>query len=152
MSFTRAATRTTVVIVTSRSKQACDKTACPSGKITETTGSGPASWRHNNSLAGISDIVGNAYEWTPGARLVDGEVHIIKDNDMSLDDTDHSANSSAWRAIDYQTGDLVSPGHANAVRFALSGAAGGTLVINSGGNFRDIAGKAISAEAQAVLK
>lgn len=116
------------------------------------TGSGPAGWRHNNSMVGISDIVGNAYEWTPGARLVDGEVHIIKDNDMSLDDTDHGANSSAWRAIDYQTGELVSPGHANAVRFALSGAADGTLVINSGGNFRDIAGNAISAEAQAVLK
>ncbi|MDR7119771.1 hypothetical protein [Rheinheimera soli] len=37
-------------------------------------GSGPATWRHDGTLAGISDLVGNVWEWQDGLSLVDGRI------------------------------------------------------------------------------
>ncbi len=116
------------------------------------TGSGPASWRHNNTMMGISDLCGNVWEWAPGLRLVDGEIHIIADNDAALNATDLSAGSSAWKAIDAATGALVSPGSSGVVSLAASGSTNGTIAVSSGGDFKALASHGVSADALQVLK
>ncbi len=37
-------------------------------------GSGPDAWRHNNSPWGISDLVGNVWEWLDGFKLQAGQI------------------------------------------------------------------------------
>lgn len=81
------------------------------------TGSGPASWRHDHTMHGISDLCGNVWEWTPGLRLVDGEIQIIPNNDAALSSTDFGKTSSAWRAIRASDGALVTPGTADTLKF-----------------------------------
>lgn len=92
-----------------------------SGTARTLTGSGPAGWRHDNSHAGIADLCGNVWEWTPGIRLVDGEIQVIPNNDAALITTDLSAGSTAWRAI-LQDGSLVAPGTANTLKYDASAA------------------------------
>ena len=93
------------------------------------TGSGPASWRHDNTPFGIADLNGNTWEWAPGMRIQDGEIQIIPDNDAALHTVDLSAASTVWQAIDAATGNLVAPGTAGTVRYAnaSSGTADHTL-------------------------
>ena len=45
-------------------------------------GSGPASWRHDNSFSGISDLVGNVWEWMSGFKMVDGRILLSPDNEI----------------------------------------------------------------------
>jgi len=59
-----------------------------SGAARTLTGSGPASWRHDKSLAGISDMVGNVYKWVDGMKLVDGKFFMPNDNDFDADEAD----------------------------------------------------------------
>lgn len=105
------------------------------------TGSGPAAWRHDNTPNGISDLNGNIWEWTPGMRIVGGEIQVIPDNLAALNATDLGATSSAWKAINGATGALVTPTFTgsiaggdyvpttlNSVRYALSGTSAYTLV------------------------
>lgn len=56
------------------------------------TGSGPASWRHNNDMGGIADLVGNVWEWQDGMKLVDGQIHLLQDNDFD-------AGEASWQAM-----------------------------------------------------
>ena len=44
------------------------------GKASVHAGSGPDAWRHNNSPWGISDLVGNVWEWLDGFKLQDGQI------------------------------------------------------------------------------
>lgn len=81
-----------------------------------TTGSGPASWNHDNTVAGISDLVGNMTEWVAGLRLVDGEIQVIRDNNAADSQADHSAGSALWRGI-AQDGSLVAPGTAGTLKY-----------------------------------
>lgn len=99
------------------------------------TGSGPATWRHDHTMHGISDLCGNVWEWAPGMRIVGGEIHVIANNDAAMGATDMAAGSTAWRAIDGATGELVAPGHANAVKYATSGTASYTLVLANWASF-----------------
>ncbi len=83
------------------------------------TGSGPLSWRHDGTPAGIADLVGNVSEWVAGLRLVNGEIQIIPDNDAALPEADMSRNSPQWRAI-RTDGALVSPGSAGTLKYDIS--------------------------------
>ena len=94
------------------------------------TGSGPVSWRHDNSPAGIADLVGNVWEWTGGLRLNAGEINIIADNNASAHDVDMSADSSAWKAI-LQNGTLATPGTADTLKYDAVGSNGtGAVKLN----------------------
>ena len=52
------------------------------------TGTGPDAWRHDGSPTGISDLVGNVWEWLWGLKLVNGRIYAAPDNDTSLDEGD----------------------------------------------------------------
>jgi hypothetical protein len=43
-------------------------------------GSGPASWRHDGTMSGIADLVGNVWEWNDGLKMVDGRLYFPTDN------------------------------------------------------------------------
>ena len=45
-----------------------------SGNARIRAGSGPATWRHDGTVAGISDLVGNVWEWQDGMSLIDGRI------------------------------------------------------------------------------
>ena len=68
---------------------------------------------------GVTDIVGNVHKWIV-ARLVDGEIQIIPNNNAAIHKTDLGANSTAWRAI-LQDGSLVAPGTAGTLKFDYTG-------------------------------
>jgi len=55
-----------------------------SGSAHTLTGSGPASWRHSGDFTGISDLVGNVWEWQDGMKLVDGVIKMPSDNNYTL--------------------------------------------------------------------
>ena len=44
------------------------------------TGSGPLSWRHNNAINGIADLVGNVWEWQDGFKQVEGQIVVAERN------------------------------------------------------------------------
>jgi hypothetical protein len=50
------------------------------------TGSGPASWSHDHTNAGIFDLNGNVWEWNDGLRIIDGKIYVHKDNDFETPD------------------------------------------------------------------
>lgn len=132
------------------------------------TGSGPASWRHDNSVGGIADLNGNIWEWSPGLRVVGGEIQVIANNDAALNATDLSATSSAWKAIAGDTGALITPTFtgsiaggdyvpttSKSVRYDVSGTANYTLVRASGQSFEGMTNPGstpVAAAALTVLK
>lgn len=129
------------------------------------TGSGPAAWRHDNSNSGISDLHGNILEWTPGVRLVSGEIQIIDNNNAALNATDLGATSAAWKAIHGGTGALINPTFtgsiaggdyvpttANSVRYAANGTAAYTLVRASGSSFEGMTNPGATPVADAALQ
>jgi len=132
------------------------------------TGSGPASWRHDNTPAGISDLCGNIWEWTPGLRIVAGEFQVIPNNNAALDATDLDPTSSAWKAIDGANGNFITPTFtgsivgddyvpttSRSVRIAESGTEPYTLVRASGSSLAGVSNPGstpVAAAALAVLK
>jgi hypothetical protein len=50
------------------------------------TGGGPHAWRHDNSHAGIADLVGNVWEWQGGLKLNDGQIYMPNDNNFTLEE------------------------------------------------------------------
>lgn len=75
------------------------------------TGTGGKNWE----AYGVNDIVGNVNKWIV-ARLVDGEIQIIPNNNAAIHNTDLSENSAAWRAI-MPNGALVAPGTEGTLKF-----------------------------------
>ena len=51
-----------------------------SGTARTLNGSGPASWRHDGTMAGIDGLVGNVWEWIDGMKLVAGKFYFPDDN------------------------------------------------------------------------
>lgn len=79
------------------------------------TGTGGKNWE----ALGVNDIVGNVHKWVV-ARLVNGEIQIVPNNNAAIHNTDLSANSAAWRAI-MPNGTLVAPGTAGTLKFDYTG-------------------------------
>jgi hypothetical protein len=52
------------------------------------TGTGPASWRHDGTYQGISDLVGNIWEWNDGLKIVDGQLYFPVDNSFDMSEVD----------------------------------------------------------------
>ena len=58
------------------------------------TGCGPASWRHDGTFQGISDLVGNVWEWIGLMKIVDGRIYCPDDNSYTLDEEDWPARDA----------------------------------------------------------
>ena len=58
-----------------------DSGAGKTGRVA--TGSGPASWSHDGTNAGIFDLNGNILEWNDGLKLVNGKIYVHKDNNFN---------------------------------------------------------------------
>ncbi len=67
------------------------------------TGSGPISWRHENTYAGISDLVGNVSEWNDGFKIIDGKMYFPDDNNFALAE-------ASWPAREAYFDATVGPG------------------------------------------
>ncbi|MEA5073105.1 MAG: hypothetical protein VB030_02925 [Eubacterium aggregans] len=84
------------------------------------TGSGPISWNHDNTEAGVCDLNGNVYEWQAGYRTMDGEIQVLTNNNAAINAdgilADMSPTSSEWKAI-LPDGSLVTPGTAGTLKF-----------------------------------
>jgi formylglycine-generating enzyme len=55
-----------------------------SGTARTLTGSGPAEWRHDGTMQGVSDLVGNTWEWVDGMKLNVGKFYLPTDNYYTL--------------------------------------------------------------------
>ncbi len=73
------------------------------------TGSGPASWSHDGTSAGIYDLNGNVWEWTDGFKLIDGKIYVHNDNDFNTPGgagvVDQWVDTGAF--FDVESGNLV---------------------------------------------
>lgn len=82
------------------------------------TGSGPVTWNHDGTPAGIADLCGNCWEWVAGLRIVNGEIQIIPYGNSMKSDCDMSDDSTEWKAI-MPDGSLVAPGTAGTLHYDL---------------------------------
>ena len=85
-------------------------------------GSGPVTWSHDHSPAGIFDLCGNVWEWVSGMRLMDGEIQIIPYGNAMKSTCSMAAGSTEWKAI-MPDGSLVAPGTAGTLKINLASGA-----------------------------
>lgn len=128
-----------------------------SGSARTLTGSGPVEWRHNGKENGIADLSGNVWEWNSGMRIFNGEIQVIADNNASKLAIDLGAASTEWKAINGETGNLVTPDGSGTTAGTIKYADGGTAdyTINGGsfGAIRNLSTtKPVTAVALARLK
>lgn len=81
------------------------------------TGSGPVSWSHDNTTAGVVEMAGNVWEWVGGLRVQTGEIQVIADNNAANPTQDQTAGSAHWRAISKMDGALVVPGTPGTLKY-----------------------------------
>lgn len=81
------------------------------------TGSGGNDWNDDGTPSGIADLVGNAWEWCSGFRILDGEIQVTEANDAMSDEADLSVGSPEWKGI-LQDGSLVKPGIEGTLKYA----------------------------------
>ena len=127
------------------------------GSARTLTGSGPVQWRHNGKENGIADLSGNVWEWNSGMRILNGEIQVIADNNASKLAINLGAASTEWKAIDGETGNLVTPDGAGTtvgtIKYADGGTAGYTINGGSFGAIRNLSTtKPVTAAALARLK
>ena len=73
------------------------------------TGTGPLTWSHDRTPAGIWDLNGNVWEWTGGVRMVYGEIQMFVNNNAAIVTANHAANSGDWKAVNASDGSLITP-------------------------------------------
>lgn len=96
------------------------------------TGTGPLSWSHDKTLAGIWDLNGNVWEWQGGLRMVWGEIQILANNDAADPDNPQNETSTCWKAINAADGSLVEP--ENKVSDSSAKLSGATVRLDYVGN------------------
>lgn len=121
------------------------------------TGSGPVEWRHNGKENGIADLSGNVWEWNSGMRIFNDEIQVIADNNASKLAIDLGAASTEWKAINGETGNLVTPDGsgttAGTIKYADGGTADYTINGSNFGGIRNLSTtKPVTAAALARLK
>ena len=94
------------------------------------TGSGPVTWYHDWTPAGVADPCGGCWEWVAGVMLKDGEILIIPYGNSMKSDCNMGANSTEWKAI-MPDGTLVAPGTAGTLKVDRTSASNSTLRINT---------------------
>ena len=97
-------------------------------------GSGPLTWFHDGSPLGVWGLNGNAYEWSPGYRLMDGKIQVVEYNTAALQATDMGAASAAWKGI-LIDGTLVDPGTEGELMFGDKDAVGDNVINIAGGTW-----------------
>ena len=97
-------------------------------------GSGPLTWFHDGSPLGVWGLNGNVYEWSPGYRLMDGKIQVVKYNTAALQATDMGAASAAWKGI-LTDGTLVAPGTEGELMFGDKDAVGDNVINIAGGTW-----------------
>lgn len=125
-------------------------------------GSGPAEWRHDKTMFGISDLTGNIWELCIGLRVVGGELQVASNNNAAINSFDLGQTSTSWKAIDATTGAFITPTFTgsiatsdyvpttvNSVRFSAVAAAG---CITTASTFAKLTTTGIGSEAVRVLK
>lgn len=63
------------------------------------TGSGPVSWNHDCTNAGICDLSGNVAEYTAGLRIMNGALQIVPYANCMSANCDLGDTSAAWKYI-----------------------------------------------------
>lgn len=94
------------------------------------TGSGPVTWNHDGTPAGIADLCGNCHEWVGGFRIYNGEIQIIPYGNSMKSNCNMGADSTEWKAIK-PDGSLVEPGTSGTLHYDW---VGGKIVINTSTN------------------
>ena len=113
-------------------------------------GSGPASWYHDSTRAGIYGMNGNVWDRVAGMRLVDGEIQIIPYANCFMSDVSMSASSSLWKAIDV-SGNLVDPGSSNTLKWNTNGSlTAGSVTVEDAGHGVDFAGMSLDSSVTSV--
>lgn len=80
------------------------------------TGSGGSEWNDDGTEIGIADLIGNAWEWCSGFRLVDGEIQIIENNNAMSTSYDGTCRSKMWKTIN-ENGYITSQHNAYTLKF-----------------------------------
>lgn len=80
------------------------------------TGSGPATWYHDFTNAGICDLNGNVSERCAGMRLKSGEIQIIPYANCIKAACDMGIDSTEWKAI-MPDGSLTDPGTSGTIKY-----------------------------------
>lgn len=79
------------------------------------TGSGPVEFRLNAKYNGPSDLVGNRFQICDGFRFASDELQIVENNNAAMSGFDLGVNSANWKAINGQTGALITPAYSGAI-------------------------------------
>lgn len=72
-------------------------------------------WSHDGTPTGVFDLVGNVFEWSSRARIVDWEVQVIPAS--AGVQADHGVSSTAWQAM-LADGTLVDPGTSDTLKYS----------------------------------
>lgn len=73
------------------------------------TGTGPLTWSHDRTPAGIWDLNGNVSEWIGGMRTVYGELQILANNNAADASKSQASDSAQWMCISAVDGSLLTP-------------------------------------------